>query len=111
MKNVYFILILLILFIVIVTLTKTISNNNKKKFFNHEGLKNNSKNIDIYFEEKFPDLKKSFKKAYYFLDKCLKNESIDSSKFNISQNPKVSAVIPFYNRKNTLSRGNLFQIR
>ena len=103
-KNVYFILILLIIFIVIVTLTKTISNNNKKKFFNHEGLKNNSKNIDIYFEEKFPDLKKSFKKAYYFLDKCLKNESIDSSKFNISQNPKVSAVIPFYNRKNTISR-------
>ena len=51
-------------------------------------------------------LNDSFQNAKDFLLKCLKGQLINNktNKFDSSPNPIASAVIPFYNRKNTISR-------
>ena len=61
------------------------------------------KEKDIYKEEKFDNRMQSFKKAKPFLESCLKGEIINKN-VNISETPKVSAVIPVYNSKNIILR-------
>lgn len=93
-----------IIFLLIFFYFRTICLNNREQSKFNKNLKNQSGNPNIYFEENFPNLKNSFKNAKDFLDKCLRDILINDSKVIISQNPKVSAVVPFYNRKNTISR-------
>ena len=68
--------------------------------------KNRPTKSDIYFEYNFTNLFDSFNNAKDFLEKCLKGQLINNrtNKFETSLNPTASAVIPFYNRKKTISR-------
>ena len=60
----------------------------------------------IYIKKKkFDTRNDSFKKSKDFLDKCIKGILInDKNNFILSENPKVSAIIPVYNSKNFISR-------
>ena len=89
----YYFIFALITFILLLIFFKSISDYKTKKL---KEIKHNS--------EYFPNLKDSFKNAKGFLDKCLKNILINNSKIIPSQNPKVSAVIPFFNRQKTILR-------
>ena len=59
---------------------------------------------DIYFQEKFPNLKDSFNKAKSFLDKCLKGILINDLTNITIESPKISAIINFHNSQKTISR-------
>ena len=89
----YYFLFTLITLILLLIFFKSINDYKNKKF------KSNKHNRDY-----FPNLQDSFKKAKGFLDKCLKNILINNSKIIPSENPKVSAVIPFFNRQKTILR-------
>ena len=59
---------------------------------------------DIYYEEKFPNISEAFNKSKIFLYKCLKGILISNKTYNISGDPKISAIINFYNSQKTISR-------
>ena len=90
----------------------TNNNNNKNKTSeNQENIQKsgipskNESNQDKFIDYKFPSLKDSFNKAKPFIDKCAKLIFInDKTKFNSSEKPKASAIIPVYNSQNLIHR-------
>jgi len=73
--------------------------NNIYKLSRYNKNSNNSQNRN------FNSIYVSFKKAKYFLYKCIKGEFIqDKNKFRLSLKPKISTIIPVYNSKNYISK-------
>ena len=66
-------------------------------------LKNKPRKEDIYCEEKFPKISKSFKNAKNFLKKCLKG-MLNNITIIKTEKPKISAIMTFYNNNKTISR-------
>ena len=66
-------------------------------------IRNKPKKEDIYYEEKFPKISKSFKNAKNFLKKCLKG-ILNNITIIKTEKPKISAVMSFYNNNKTISR-------
>ena len=58
----------------------------------------------IQIPQNFSSLHESFNKAKYFLDKCLKGIMMNNQTLKLSDNPKVSAIIPAHNCERTISR-------
>ena len=58
----------------------------------------------IQIPQNFSSLHESFNKAKYFLDKCLKGIMMNNQTLKLSENPKVSAIIPAHNCERTISR-------
>ena len=82
---------------------KKIEKTDIKKEEKTDIKKEEEKYVDVEYDNRDT----SYRKASNFIDKCLKNQLIqDKTKFNqISlEKPKVSAVIPVYNSKNSISR-------
>ena len=78
------------------------NNNENEKIIENEEFKQREK--DIYKEEVFDPREISFLKAYYFLKKSLNGILINQQSFILSENPKVSVVIPIYNCRYIISR-------
>ena len=66
-------------------------------------IRNKPRKEDIYFEEKFPKISKSFKNAKNFLQKCLKG-ILNNKTIIKTEKPKISAIMSFYNNNKTISR-------
>ena len=66
-------------------------------------IRNKPRKEDIYYEEKFPKISKSFKNAKNFLKKCLKG-ILNNITIIKTEKPKISAVMSFYNNNKTISR-------
>ena len=66
-------------------------------------LRNKPRKEDIYHEEKFPKISKSFKNAKNFLKKCLKG-ILNNITIIKTKKPKISAIMTFYNNNKTISR-------
>ena len=66
-------------------------------------IRNNPRKEDIYYEEKFQNLSKSFKNAKKFLKKCLKG-ILSNITIIKTRKPRISAIMTFYNNNKTLSR-------
>ena len=77
------------------------SRNGLNKFYRK--LNNKPSKEDIYFQEKFPNLKESFNNAKSFLDICLRGILINNQT-NTTETPKISAIINFHNSQKTISR-------
>ena len=63
-----------------------------------------SKNNNIYHEEKFDSYLDAFNKAKSFIDNNLKGKLINYKKIDSSKNPEIAAIIPCHNCKNYILR-------
>ena len=66
-------------------------------------IRNKPRKEDIYYEERFPKISKSFKNAKNFLKKCLKGV-LNNITIIKTEKSKISAVVSFYNNNKTISR-------
>jgi glycosyltransferase involved in cell wall biosynthesis len=59
--------------------------------------------VDIYCEEKFPNMLNSFNHSKNFLKKCI-NGMLNNITIIKTEKPKISAIMTFYNNRKTISR-------
>jgi cellulose synthase/poly-beta-1,6-N-acetylglucosamine synthase-like glycosyltransferase len=59
--------------------------------------------VDIYCEEKFPNISQSFNYSKNFLEKCIRG-LLNNITIIKTEKPKISAIMTFYNNKKTISR-------
>ena len=66
-------------------------------------LRNKPRKVDIYCEEKFPNISQSFNYSKNFLEKCIRG-LLNNITIIKTEKPKISAIMTFYNNKKTISR-------
>lgn len=95
-RNIYCKYIYILFFIAFLVKQNAISNL-------YRLIRNKPRKEDIYYEEKFPKISKSFKNAKNFLKKCLKG-ILNNITIIKTEKSKISAVVSFYNNNKTISR-------
>ena len=79
-------------------------NKDEMKEDEYEEEEIKPKKEDIYKREYYDGFETSFRKAKNYLDNCMNGVLLHKEPLVISRKPKVSAVVPIYNSKNTVVR-------